>query len=116
MDCGFASTDLPTTDRHIAVMWIDFDSAGATARTFRRDKNRPTAAKGIENEITAPRTIPDRIGNHRDRLDRRMALQFLQATTLERINAGIFPNISARSTVLTKLEIVEVLARGCISR
>src|SRR5882672_11336489 len=55
---------LPTSDRDIDVLRVKLDRAGASAGLFRRDQDRSTAAKGIENETAALGAILDRITEH----------------------------------------------------
>jgi hypothetical protein len=65
---------LPTSNRDVGVEGIDVHSEAAPPRPFRRDQSRSTPQEWIENDFTARGAVQDRIGDHLNRLDRRMKL------------------------------------------
>src|SRR5262249_15568379 len=46
--------------------------------------------------------------NQRDRLDRRMRLQLVQAARPERVDPGVMPDVGSRAAVAPKFNVVEV--------
>jgi hypothetical protein len=66
------------------------------------------AGKRIEDNALSLRAVLDCVRDERDRLNRRMHLELVHSTGLERVHAGIVPDIGAVSPVLTELEIVDV--------
>src|SRR5262249_33909845 len=103
---------LPTADRDIHITGIDLDCASPTACLFRRDQDRSATAEGVKNQIPALGTIPDRICDKRDWLDRRMHRQFVKTTGTHGIHPVIVPDVASMPTILAKLERIDV---GCRS-
>src|SRR5713226_9136457 len=80
-----AAEAFPSADRHVAIVWIDFDHASPPARPLCRDERRTRAAKRIEDQITSLGHIADGVCDHRYRLDRRVHGEFRLATRTERV-------------------------------
>ena len=61
---------LPTFDRDVDVARINLDQAGSAPRLLGGDQGGAGAPERIEDDAVAVGTIPNRIGDKGDRLDR----------------------------------------------
>ena len=66
----------------------------------------------IEDDVTAPRTVPDSVGDESNRLDSGMNCQIVEPTRAERVHAGVIPDVGTVPAISPQLNIVEV---GCFS-
>src|SRR5712691_3766014 len=56
-----AAEAFPSADRHVAIVWIDFDHASPPARPLCRDERRTRAANG--SRIRSPRLVTSRMAS-----------------------------------------------------
>jgi hypothetical protein len=68
---------LEPIDRGIDVNRVKFYDVGATSGLLGCDDGRADAAEAVEDDAAALRTIHYRIGDHGDRLDRRVHRQLV---------------------------------------
>jgi hypothetical protein len=108
VECDASGTFLPAPDSDIAIKRVDLDQSRSAAGFVTCDQRAATSAEGIENDVVAPGTVLDRVGDQLNRLAGRMHRKFIIATRPKRIDAVIFPNVSSRAAKLAKLEIVNV--------
>src|SRR5262249_14786271 len=93
---------------------LDLEHEGPPPDTLRCQEGRAGPTEEVEHDIAATAAVPHRIRNQRDRLDRRMRLQLVQATRPERVDPGVMPDVRSRAAVAPQLNVVEVgvLAHG----
>ena len=84
---------LPTAYDQFAISGIDFDYPGFATCALGSNDGRSAAGKGIKDQAASAGTVPDRIRDKRNRLDRGVHGKFVHATPLERVYAGVVPNI-----------------------
>jgi hypothetical protein len=60
---------LPSTDRDIDKLGIDFERIGMPAHSFGREDGGPGPAEGIQNDIAAASDVFDCVRNERDRFN-----------------------------------------------
>lgn len=105
---------LPAPNDLIAVDRVELDQARLPVGPFAGDKSRAAAAKAVEDEITAAGAVPDRVGYERDRLDRGVHGKLIEPICAEHIRPGIGPDIAAVTSMLSELDIVNVLAAAVL--
>src|ERR1700730_17323765 len=113
-DRGLACVLFPASDRDIDVLGVKLDWPRASPGLFRGDQDRSTATKGIENETASLGAILDRIGNHGNRLHRRMHGQFLHSSCSHRIYTVVVPYVRAMPAMLAKFESIQVRSRAVL--
>ena len=108
-----AGQGLPAANGGIDIAWIELEPAAAPARALGGDHRRAAAEKGVEHDVAARRAVEDRIGDHGDRLHRRVERQqiTLLATAGKGIGPGITPHIAAVAPKPAELDIVAVRVR-----
>src|SRR5690348_1195197 len=105
-----AGQRLPALDRRIDIAAVELHRATAPAGALSGDQRRPAAEKGVEHDVAAGRAVKDCVGNHRDRLHRRMQRQqiTLLAAAGEGVAPRVAPDVSAAAAELAELDIVAV--------
>src|SRR6185312_2978736 len=86
------------------------DTAAEATGALAGHQCRAAAHEWIEHDGTAVRAVEDGVGEHLDRLHRRMNLEeiALLAAPAEVIHASILPRIRAMPAELTELNVVDV--------
>src|SRR6516162_10216169 len=97
------------------------DFVGKTRRAYLQErkavgacKSRAAAAKAVEDEIAAAGAVPDGVGYERDRLDRGVHGKLIEPICTEHVRPGIGPDIAAVTSMLSELDIVNVLAAAVL--
>ena len=104
-----SSHALPAPDRCIDVKRVELYGVGAAARALGGEDRRPASAEGIEDYVVALCRIQDRVGDHRDRLSRRMKVErFFLAFSAKAIGSWVIPHVSAIAPELAKLNVVDM--------
>src|SRR5439155_9383424 len=99
---GTASQPLPALDAGVDEDRIELDHTGAAADPFRRYQRRAGAAEGIKDHAAAVGAVADRVGNHGDRLYRRMEGKLALRGTIQRVLADILPDIGPVPAIAPK--------------
>src|SRR5262249_22731120 len=98
----------PTLDSGVDETGLNFYCVGAAADPLGCQDGCAGATERVEHDVAARGTVPDSIGHQRDRFDRRMALQLVEAPRAKRVDAGVMPDIGARTAGAAKLDIVQM--------
>src|SRR5262249_44659678 len=96
----------------IAIAGIIFDQPGPAPRLMGGNKGRAGAAKWIKHEIAPAAAVLDCIRDQRDRFDRGMRGQFLQAARPEAVHSGIIPDICPVAAGIAKAKGVQMRRRS----
>src|SRR6516225_11056268 len=99
---------LPPLNCHIDEAGLDLERVGPTPNPLCRQNGCPGPTEDVEYDIIATRTVPHGVRNQRNRFDRRMKLQLVQAVRSERVDPGVVPDVGPRATVAPQLNVVEV--------
>src|SRR5262245_42027561 len=97
MDNARAGEVLPPLNNEVAVSRIDLDAVAAAADLLGRDQRAARTQERIEDELAASCTIHHCIGQHRDRLHRRVQLQeveILAGIAPEAVGGWIIPDVA----------------------
>src|SRR5215471_15742108 len=86
---------LPSCDGDIDISGLVFDAEGDPPDFLGRQNGCPRAGELIEHHLAPRRAIQKRIGDERDRLDRRMGGKRLYPASPEGVDARISPDIGA---------------------
>jgi hypothetical protein len=78
------------------------------ADALRRQDGRAGATECVEHDVAAAGAVFDAIRHQRDRFDGRMAFQLVQASGPKGVDAGIVPDVRARTAVAPELDVVEM--------
>ena len=91
---------LPAPDGDVDIVRVDLNRPRLAPGLLRCDQDRAAAAERVEHQSTTTRTVPQRVGNERKRLDGRMHRQFFEAPLADRGDACIVPDIGPMTSVL----------------
>src|SRR5215470_549868 len=105
---GAASDGVPALDRDVDEAGLDLERVGPTPDTLGCQERRSGPTEEVEHDVATTAAVPHRIRNQRDRLDRRMRLQLVQAARPERVDPGVMPHVGSRAAVAPQLNVVEV--------
>lgn len=92
----------------IAVDRIDLAQPRSSPRLLCSDQGGAGTAEEVEHDVIASRDILDGIRDHLHRLDRRMQLQLVHPSRLQRVDPTILPDIGPVATMLAQFERIDV--------
>ena len=95
MYCLEAEDLLESANDGVCVVAIEFDAIPASSGFFGRDQGRSASGEGIEDDAPALGAIQNRVGNHRDRLDRRVHHKIALAVFAEAVSSRVMPDVRA---------------------
>src|SRR5262245_17186867 len=90
---------LPALDGDVDEAGLDLECVGSAPDTLRCQEGRSGPTEEVEHDVAATAAVPYRVCNQRDRLDRRMRLQLVQAARPERVDPGVMPDVGSRAAV-----------------
>src|SRR5438105_7326573 len=110
MPSAAAGQGLPAADDRIDIGGVELQPVAAPAGALGGDHRRATADKAVEYDVAARRAIEDRIGDHRDRLHRRVQRReiALSAAAGEGVGPRVAPYVAAVAPEPAKLDVVAV--------
>src|SRR5437879_4752162 len=105
---SFSAKGLPALDGDIDEAGLDLDRVGPAPDPLRCKDGRAGPTEDVEHDVAPTGAIPHRIRNQRDRLDRRVELELVQAARPKRVDPGVVPDVGSRATVASQFDVVEV--------
>src|SRR6185312_8702740 len=110
VDGLLAGIFLPASNRCIHVKRINLDTAAEATGALAGHQCRAAAHEWIEHDGTAVRAVEDGVGQHLDRLHRRMNLEeiTLLPAASEVINSSIWQDIGPVATEFAEQNIIDV--------
>src|SRR5258708_3795831 len=105
---------LPAPNDLIAVDRVELDQARLPVGLFAGNKSRAAAAKAGEAETAAAGAVPDGLGYERNRLDRGVHGKLIEPICTEHVRPGLGPDIAAVTSMLSELDIINVLAAAVL--
>ena len=108
MHCLEAVHLIEPADNDIGVVAIDFNAVAPPAGLFGCDQGRTTPGEDVENDSSALGAIQNRVGNQRNRLDRRVHGKFGTAVLAKGVHPRVIPDVCAISTKPPQLDIVDM--------
>src|ERR1700674_3232862 len=99
---------LPTFDRDVDVARINLDQAGSAPRLLGGDQGGAGAPERIEDDTVAVGTIPNRIGDKGDGLDRGVQRQLALRRAAQDVLARIVPDVRSIPAETAEFYVVDV--------
>src|SRR5262249_51582795 len=116
LHCIFAGEPLPAPDRHVHETRLNFQGKSTPPDMFRGQDGGTRAAKCVEYDFAAARSVFDRVAHQSHRFHRGMRYEAVNAVGPQRIHAGVVPDVGSVSATPTKLDVVVLLitdAKNC---
>src|SRR5258708_3507159 len=99
---------LEPADRHVDVSGVDLHHASASAGLLRGDHRGAAPAETVEHDRVALGAIENRVGDHGDRLYRRMHREIVKPTLVKLVHAWVLPDVGPVAAKTAELDIVDV--------
>src|SRR5262245_6469436 len=97
---------LPSPNGDIDVLGFNFHPTRASPSPLGCEERRTSAAERVEDDVVAAGTVLYRVGDHHDWLHCWVIAQIVHPARLERVRAGILPDVGAVSAVASQLNCV----------
>ena len=95
MTGALAGQGLPPADRGVDIGGVQFEPATDPTGSLSGNEGGAAAEEGIEHDLAATGTVPQRIGHQGDGLDRRMQCEKVAfgPGAAERVDPGVFQTL-----------------------
>src|SRR5262245_63926980 len=117
--CGFqdgwsSRHCLVTAQHNIDMERVEFEAAAASASALSSDKRRSRTEERIEHDVAALSQVKQCVFYHGDRFDGGVVPKTFSSFGADAASAWIVPNIRAPTTVLTELDIIDVVCSAML--
>jgi hypothetical protein len=99
-------------NRPVHVPGLDLERVPDPSGPFGGEQRRPRAGKAVEDDVSFPGAVEDRVGDEPNGFDRRVQGERLVALGPKTVHAGIAPHVGSGAPVFAQLDVVHVRGRS----